>query len=86
MLVINFYATCHFHWHTLWRVVGLGVNYLINKNPNRKAMLLGALEGWKTAFQFNYIFHTTCQINLSEKIELAQHLSNSLPNLAMPIT
>jgi glycosyltransferase involved in cell wall biosynthesis len=52
MLIANLY----FHWHTFWRIMGLGINFTFKSTANRKQMLLGALAGWQASFSNRFIY------------------------------
>lgn len=49
-----FYAKVHYHWHTIWRVLGLCINYVIEPSVMRKNLMGGAINGWKNSFKFNF--------------------------------
>lgn len=53
------FAYIHYHWYVLWRITGLLVNYLLNKNIIKSKILNGSLAGWKLACQFKFNKNTT---------------------------
>lgn len=59
---LEIYAQVHFHWHTMWRVLGLIINYTLHKTDSRKQMLNGAIAGWKLAASYRFKFKSACTI------------------------
>jgi glycosyltransferase involved in cell wall biosynthesis len=50
------FSKIHYHWYTLFRILGLLINFLIDNSENRKKLLRGALDGWKLSFKFTFKF------------------------------
>lgn len=50
-----------YHWHTLWRICGLMLNYFIDPTLIRKNLLMGGLEGWRLAFSFKLSNLSKCE-------------------------
>lgn len=49
-----FISDLYYHWYILWRIIGLLVNQLLDRNENRKYVLYGYFDGWKKVLT-NYI-------------------------------
>ena len=48
------FAQIHYQWYVLWRITGLLLNYLLNKNTVRYNLLKGTYAGWKLAISFKF--------------------------------
>jgi hypothetical protein len=48
------FAKVHFHWYSLWRLMGLFINRMIKSTTNRKTTLAGSLSGWKMTLGFKF--------------------------------
>lgn len=46
------YPRLFYHWHTMWRITGLLLNYCIDPSSKRKRIFMGGLMGWMLAFRF----------------------------------
>lgn len=48
------YPYIYFHWYTVFRVLGLWVNYLKHRTKHRREILWGTIAGWKASFKFRF--------------------------------
>jgi glycosyltransferase involved in cell wall biosynthesis len=49
----------HYHWFTLWRILGLVVNWFVRPSKARREILIGSLYGWGASFTFKFRFIKT---------------------------
>ncbi|MCO5259130.1 MAG: glycosyltransferase [Crocinitomicaceae bacterium] len=47
-------AKLHYHWYSFWRLLGYAVNYMLHRTKKQKSILIGAWQGYKLTFSFNF--------------------------------
>ena len=52
-----FWPYLHYHYYLIWRLIGLGLNYLVNPTIVRSGVLKGSIQGWYLASRFHFCRH-----------------------------
>jgi GT2 family glycosyltransferase len=71
---------CIFHWHTFFRILGLLINAIVNKNNLNILMLKGGLIGWFLSFNSGYRYSLKDENYWLEQIEIDLSLYNTSKN------
>jgi glycosyltransferase involved in cell wall biosynthesis len=52
-------AYLHYHWYTLWRILGYMLNIIMQPNKSRLSILMGTMYGYVSSFSFKFKYIST---------------------------